>query len=193
MDGACAIDLYWIPLGAGGYVVRHSGRVYEAILARRDHRRPEDLYHAALVVLDHGQRYVIEMAPIWNTKSPERGVVRMGPVGLRVLGRFRAFRYEVRCWLGGQIPDLGYAVDSPRRVSDRPTVIANLLSTIRDVPALTWGRDELHAGEMWNSNSLVAWLLARVCGGCDVIRPPAGGRAPGWNAGLLLAARQASA
>jgi hypothetical protein len=29
-----------------------------------------------------------------------------------------------------------------------------------------WGRDELGAGEMWNSNSLISWLIARS--GLDV-------------------------
>jgi hypothetical protein len=52
---------------------------------------------------------------------------------------------------------------------------------------LVWGRDELGAGEMWNSNSQISWLIA--CTGLDAvsIRPPAGGRAPGWHAGLVAA------
>jgi hypothetical protein len=43
---------------------------------------------------------------------------------------------------------------------------------------------------MWNSNSLIAWLLAR--GGLyrEDVRPPRGGRAPGWDAGLVVARRQ---
>jgi hypothetical protein len=45
-----AVDLYWIPLGAGGHSVRFNGRVFEAIEAVRQHRRRCDLYHAALVV-----------------------------------------------------------------------------------------------------------------------------------------------
>jgi hypothetical protein len=53
-----------------------------------------------------------------------------------------------------------------------------------------WGRDELHAGEWWNSNSFIAWLLARTGLDTDAIQPPAGGRAPGWDAGLVLARRQ---
>jgi len=52
-----------------------------------------------------------------------------------------------------------------------------------------WGRDELDAGEMWNSNSVIAWLLARSGVETDRIRPPRGGRAPGWNAGLAVAVR----
>jgi hypothetical protein len=52
--------------------------------------------------------------------------------------------------------------------------------------------DESGAGEMWNSNSITSWLLARS--GCDVgaLAPPAGGRAPGWSAGLVVEARDRS-
>ena len=44
---------------------------------------------------------------------------------------------------------------------------------------------------MWNSNSLTSWLIA--CSGLDVdsIEPPAGGRAPGWQAGIVVARREA--
>jgi hypothetical protein len=58
------------------------------------------------------------------------------------------------------------------------------------VPALVWGRDESHAGEMWNSNSLISWLIARSGLDVESVRPPAGGRAPGWDAGLVVARRQ---
>jgi hypothetical protein len=34
------VDLYWLPLGAGGHSVRLNGRVYEAVTARLA-RRPE--------------------------------------------------------------------------------------------------------------------------------------------------------
>ena len=38
------MDLYWIPLGAGGNSVRFNGRIYEAIKAAREHRLRCDLY-----------------------------------------------------------------------------------------------------------------------------------------------------
>jgi hypothetical protein len=46
---------------------------------------------------------------------------------------------------------------------------------------------------MWNSNSIIAWLLERS--GLDInrITPPSGGRAPGWNAGIVVARRQSEA
>ena len=184
------IDLYWIPLGAGTRVVRLSGRIYERILARLQRRAPRDLYHSALVVADRGRRFTLEMAPVWSDPADDRGVVCEGPVGLPGLGRFRAFRYEVRCWRDGTIPDLAAAVGGPVRVTDDASGVTELLAAVQEVPPLTWGLDELGAGEMWNSNSLVAWLLARLQVDVAVLRPPADGRAPGWRAGLVLAARQ---
>ena len=44
---AAGIELYWLPLGAGGWFVRLNGRIWEAIQARRERRRPLDLYHTA--------------------------------------------------------------------------------------------------------------------------------------------------
>jgi hypothetical protein len=58
------------------------------------------------------------------------------------------------------------------------------------VPTPVWGRDELRAGEMWNSNSLISWLIARSGLEVEAVHPPAGGRAPGWGAGLVVARRQ---
>src|SRR4051794_6348111 len=112
------IDLYWLPLGAGGHVVQWNGRIYEALAAARQHRPRCALYHAALEVVLGGDRYAIEMAPVWNEPTPDRGAVCEGPVGARWLGRSRWFRYEVRRWRGGRIPDVAEAVGVPRRVSD---------------------------------------------------------------------------
>ncbi|HEY4994417.1 MAG TPA: hypothetical protein VII33_20290, partial [Nakamurella sp.] len=64
-----------------------------------------------------------------------------------------------------------------------------VLDLAPDFPTRTWGRDELHTGDMWNSNSLVAWLLVRAGVGAADIAPPPHGRAPGWTAGLVVAAR----
>ena len=52
-----------------------------------------------------------------------------------------------------------------------------------------WGRDELGAGEMWNSNSVIAWVIARSGIEAQSIQPPRGGRAPGWRAGVVVASR----
>jgi hypothetical protein len=181
------VELYWLPLGAGGHVVRLNGRLYEQLVARRDHRRPADLYHSALEVRLGGDRYVIEMAPVWSERSPERGVVLEGVVGSSSLGRFRLFRYEIRCWRGGRIPDVGEAVDSPRRLSSEASVAHAVLELVPQVPVPVWGRDQLRTGEMWNSNSVISWLLTRAGIGIADIAAPSGGRAPGWAAGIAVA------
>ena len=184
-----AVTLYWLPLGAGGHFVRNNGRIFEAVVARREHREPRGLYHAALEVELEGNRFMIEMGPAWSAGASDRGVVQTGPVGLRWLGRSVLFRYEVRCWRGGVIPDLAEAV-AAELVSADPAQARQVLDLVPLVPALTWGRDELHTGEMWNSNSLTAWLLARSGHQMANINPPKGGRAPGWRAGEVFAARQ---
>jgi hypothetical protein len=186
---SAAVDLYWIPLGAGGHSVRFNGRLFEAIEAARRHRRRCDLYHAALVVEVDGDRYTIEIAPSPNADEASRGVVATGAVGSRHAGRLRLFRYEVRCWRGGSIPDLGVATGEPRRLTSDPRVARRLRDLVPTVPTAVWGRDELKAGEMWNSNSVVAWLIATAGLPTDVVRPPPRGRAPGWNAGLEVARR----
>ncbi|WP_310529939.1 hypothetical protein [Nocardioides sp.] len=183
------VDLYWLPLGAGGHFVRSNGRVYERLSAWREHRAALDLYHSGLMVGLDGVTYAVEMGPVWNVHDSARGVLCEGPVGSSRLGRLRAFRYEVRCWPGGLLPDVAEAVHSPVRTTQDPARVAALLDVLTEVPVLTWGRDELGAGEMWNSNSLVSWALARTGHPMDAIRPPPGGRAPGWDAGLALASR----
>jgi len=188
-----SIDLYWLPIGAGGHFVRWNGRIYERLAAARERRRPCDLYHSALLLHSAGTTYAVEMGPVWNVAEPERGVVCEGPVGARCLGRFRAFRYEVRCWPGGSIPDLAEAVGGAHRVTEDPAQVAAVLALVRQVPPLTWGRDELGTGEMWNSNSMVSWALARSGHDMAAIRPPSNGRAPGWRAGLCLANSEAAA
>ena len=186
-----SVELYWLPLGAGDPtpLVRWNGRIFEALVARRDHRKPQALYHSALVVRLDNDRYVIEMTPAWQSSAAGRGVVCEGAVGFASLRRIRLFRYEVRRWLGGVIKDASDAVDSPLSISTDPVRTQLLLNLVPWFPAATWGRDELAAGEMWNSNSLNSWLLARSHHKVDTIAAPARGRAPGWDAGLVVAAR----
>jgi hypothetical protein len=188
---AASIDLYWIPLGAGGHSVRFNGRVFEALTAARERRRRCALYHAALLVGLAGDEYAIELAPAWGTNEADRGVVRTGPVGARGLGRWRLFRYELRCWRGGVIPDIDYAVGGPRRLSCDPDVARRVLAAVARTPNPVWGRDELGAGEMWNSNSVIAWAITTAGLDPAAARMPAGGRAPGWQAGVEVARRQA--
>ena len=191
---AAGIELYWLPLGAGGWFVRLNGRIYEAVNALAERRRPLDLYHSALELRMPEGRFVIENCwPIPDGDGTARGVVVEGPVASRRLGRRRLFRYEVRRWRDGVIADADQAVNSPQRLSDDPRRARRLLDLVGDLPSPLWGRDELGTGEMWNSNSVIAWLLASSGLPMDGIRPPAGGRAPGWEAGLVAARRRKAA
>jgi hypothetical protein len=184
-----SIDLYWLPLGAGGHSVRLNGKVFEAVAARLERRDRCDLYHSALEVRVSEGRFVIEQAPAWS-EGGDRGVVAEGAVGARAAGRFRLFRYEIRRWRDGVIPDVAEAVESPHRLSDDPDRARRLLELVPQVPTPVWGRDELRAGEMWNSNSTISWLIERSQLEIDSIKPPPGGRAPGWRAGIAIARRQ---
>jgi len=185
-----AVDLYWLPLGAGGHSVRLNGKVFEALVSLLERRRPLDIYHSALVVHLPEGRYTIESAPVPDADAQARGVVAGGPVGSRWAGHWRIFRYEIRCWRDGVIPDLDEAVDSPQRVTEDEDRARRLLRLAPQVPTPVWGRNELRAGEMWNSNSIISWLLVRS--GLDEasVRMPSSGRAPGWDAGLVVARRR---
>jgi hypothetical protein len=186
-DGS-GIDLYWLPLGAGGHSVRLNGIAFEAAAALAQGRPRRDLYHSALEVHTPGNRFVIEQAPAWAGPA-ERGVVAEGAVGPRALGRLRLFRYEVRRWRDGAIPDVAEAVASPIRLTDDVRTARALLALVPQVPTPVWGRDERHAGEMWNSNSTISWLVARAGLDAASVPLPPGGRAPGWTAGVVVARR----
>lgn len=192
IDGPSRLYLYWIPLGAGGSgFVRLNGRIYEALRARAEHREPMSLYHTALEVHSSNDRFVVEtMWPSPDDDTGARGVAVEGPVFSRRLAFIRIFRYEVRSWRNGMLPDAAEAVGGPQLVSADEDTARRLLGSVASVPRLVWGRDELGVGDMWNSNSVVSWLLIRSGVPMDAIQPPAAGRAPGWEAGLAAGRRQ---
>src|ERR687888_2416811 len=191
-DSQAAVDLYWLPLGAGGHFVRMNGRVYEALAAWRGKRPRRALYHSALIVTVPAGKFVIEPSwPIPSGDKEQRGVVAEGPVGTRRARSLRFLRYEIRRWRDGVIADLEEAVESPQRLTDDVIVAERLLELVPAVPTPVWGRDGVRAGEMWNSNSLISWLIARAGLDVDTVHAPAGGRAPGWDAGITVARRQA--
>lgn len=189
VENAFGIELYWIPLGAGGKFVRLNGRMYEAILAAIQRRPRCELYHSALVIRAPDCLYTIEQTPA-GRHGEDRGVVGIGPVFAMWAARFHIFRYELRRWRNGVIPDLEDAVDSPRRLSSDPADARRLLDLAPRVPFYVWGRDELGVGDMWDSNSQIAWLIARAGLDVETIEPPKGSCAPGWHAGLVAATRQ---
>src|SRR5690606_13103597 len=109
--------------------------------------------------------------PARTSPHPRRGAARPGLV-------------EVRCWREGVLPDADEAVGGPQVVSSAPTVARLILDSVSRVPALTWGLEPGHVGDMWNSNSVVSWLLAEA--GVTGVAAPIGGRAPGWETGLAV-------
>jgi hypothetical protein len=183
------VDLYWIPLGAGGWFVKRNGRLYEALVALRDGRPRRDLYHSALEVVVPEGRFVIEQAPVPDANGAARGVVAEGAVGAHAARHLRVFRYEVRRWRDGRIPDVAEAVESPRRLTTDGDIAERLVDLVPDVPTPVWGRDELGTGEMWNSNAIISWLITRSGLKPEDIALPARGRAPGWDAGIVAARR----
>ncbi|WP_442576499.1 hypothetical protein ACSBPH_05005 [Microbacterium sp. F51-2R] len=186
MSGAHA-DLWWLPVGAGGHVVIHTSRWWELVRARREHRSPRPLFHAALEVFDGHARYVIEMTPAWGGPAGDHGVVANGPVGARWLGASRFFRYEVRRWQNGIIPDLDWALGPPTQFPLSLPDTRALLARVELTPRLTWGSDPFGIGDMWNSNSLVSWLLETSGINAAELTPPADGTAPGWRSGIAAA------
>lgn len=191
-NAEAALDLYWIPLGAGNRTVQFSGRTFEAIAARYGRRSPCDLYHSALVGTLGADRYFIEMTPVPppSRADSDRGVVGGGAVGTRRAACLRIFRYEIRCWRNGTIPDLPYAVGGPVELTRDESMVRAALEAVPSVPTPTWGRDELRAGDMWNSNSVIAWVLAVTGLHTRAGGPPVSGRAPGWDAGITIAGRR---
>ncbi|MFW2383797.1 MAG: hypothetical protein ACN4GZ_18745 [Acidimicrobiales bacterium] len=188
------LDLYWIPLGAGDRpgqgVVRFFGRAFETVTAIVGRRERCELFHAALVARFDNETVVVEVAPVPDDNGRDaRGVVATGAVGMGSLGRFRVFRYEVRCWRNGTIPDLAYAMESPRGITDDPQLARRVLDGLPDVPTPVWGRDELQTGEMWNSNSVIAWALAQQGLDGEAGVPPNNGRAPGWSSGIVASSQ----
>jgi hypothetical protein len=188
-----AVDLYWLPLGAGGHFVRMNGRIYEGLAAWRGKRLRCAVYHSALIVTVPAGQFVIEQSwPIPSGDKEQRGVVAEGPVGTHRARSLRFLRYEIRRWRDGLIADLDEAVDSPQRLTEDVVVAERLFELVPEVPTPVWGRDEFGVGEMWNSNSLISWLIARSGLDVESVHPPAGGRAPGWDAGVTVARRQAT-
>ena len=180
-------DLWWIPVGAGGHFVVYASGLWERMCAMRNRRAARRLFHAALEIHVGDDHLLVEMAPAWGAHSGSHGIVKTGPVGIRILGRSRLFRYEVRCREDGSLPDREYAPEAPTRMEFTLGSAEQVRECLLLVPGHVWGRDALGVGDMWNSNSLIAWLL--VSAGCDVrgIHPPAGGEAPGWAAGIAAA------
>ena len=167
--------------------MRRCGAAYEWAVAAHERWPRLRLYHSALVAVTHEARFTIESGPVGREDAVHRGVVGGGAVGSRLIGRSRLFRYELRCWRDGVIPDLAEAVGGAHRLTDDPDAAARVVALVPRVPTPVWGRDDHDLGEMWNSNSVVSWLIVRADLELDDAVPPPGGRAPGWDAGVRAA------
>ncbi|HEX7165575.1 MAG TPA: hypothetical protein VF230_01210 [Acidimicrobiales bacterium] len=185
--GRAAVDLYWIPLGAGQHSVRLNGIVYETVVATIQRRTRCDLYHSVLELHLPSGHYWVEMTPVPDRDGERRGVVARGAVGSTMLGRLRLFAYEVRRWRDGVVPDLAYAVASPIRVARDLSVAHRVFDALPHVPTLVWGRDELSVGDMWSCNSIISWALVTAGVDAGAISLPPRARAPGWDAGIAAA------
>ena len=80
-------------------------------------------------------------------------------------------------------------MDSPVPISADVAVIRHVMALLGKVPTPVWGPDELHTGEMWNSNSVISWVLDQASLLDRAGMPPPAGRAPGWDAGVIVAHR----
>ena len=185
-----AVELYWIPLGAGGHSVRLNGRVFEAIAAAASigdaatsitPRSSSSSTAIATRSSSRRRRTLTRRAAAWSPPAPSAAATPAGCACFATrsaAGAAGRFRISTRRSAG------------PRRLSSDPRDARRLLDLVRTVPTPVWGRDELKTGEMWNSNSMTAWLIAATGLSTDLLRPPPRGRAPGWDAGIEVARRR---
>lgn len=171
-----AVAIAWRPVG--GRVSRRTSGWWESIEAARGHRTACELVHAMLLLRPERDTLLLEMTPTWAATRHGVEVLATGAVGSRALGRIPFFRYEVRLRTA-LLDDDGIAL------SDDPSVAAALVDRAPAVPPLVWGA-RTGEGDLWTSNSVVAWLLADA-GLVTGLVPPPGCRAPGWDAGIAAA------
>lgn len=188
---SATVDLYWMPVGAGTSRLQQASlRLWEAFEAARARRPRARLVHCALKLRpDNTQVFTLELTPAFI--GADVPPLATGPVGFHGADRFRLFRYQLRCLSGDALPDEQWAIGSPIPLSRDPHIARRILDLARDVPAHTWGRRVPGTNEMWTSDSIIAWLLARAGLDLSTIAPPEGCRAAGWFSGIELARRDA--
>ncbi|MEO8540744.1 MAG: hypothetical protein ABI577_13475 [bacterium] len=191
MDGY--VDLYWLPVGAGKLSPprKWSLWLWEALDAATHRRARKRLLHAALKLVDlAGTTFTVELMPDFlpGTVPP----AMTGSVGFSAAGRWRFFRYRLSCEPVERLPDEEWAVQSPSRLGDG-NLANTILALAPTAPPYVWGLRAKGTREMWTSDSAISWLLIRAGVSLDGIGPPAGGRAPGWSAGIDAAPWKATA
>lgn len=182
------VELWWMSVGAGTSRVQQASlRLWEAIEAARARRPRARLVHSALKLHDGTATWTLELTPAFVAAATPPLIT--GPVGLGAAGRLRLFRYQLVCLPGETFPDEAWAV-AQARLPGEAELAARLLALAPTVPRHVWGRRVHGTREMWTSDSVVSWLLARAGVDVPAVAPPAGTRAPGWGAGLALARRR---
>ena len=141
-----------------------------------------DLYHSALEVRPRPRS---TGSSRWRRsgarRSLEQGVVAHSPVGPQVARPVAAgSRYEVGAGVGGSMPDVAEAVDSPRGCATRPRARASGSSSVaRALPHRHLGAGRQRTGDMGTRTRSRRGL---VRSGTTVPgQPPAGGPAPGGD------------
>ena len=185
----CSADLYWMPVGAGTSRFQQASlRLWESIEAARARRPRQKLFHSALKLslVDEGA-FTLELTPafVGGPLPP----LATGPVGIRGADRLRLFRYQLRRVPGDTLPDEEWAEGEPFHLTDDCEAVRRIVALAPSTPPHVWGRRVRGTNEMWTSDSVISWLLVRAGIDLSNVLIPAGGRAPGWSAGLSLAAK----
>ena len=169
-----------------------NGKVFEAVAAWLDRRDRRDLYHSALEVQRAGgtvrDRAGAGAGERRRRARRRRRGRRRQHAAARPLPRSSATRSGAGAT--GCIPDVGEAVESPRRLSDDPDCARRLLELVpagadaRLGPRRAGRRRDVEL-ELDSSpgSSRAAGSTSRRS------RRPRGGRAPGWQAGIVIARR----
>jgi hypothetical protein len=180
-----AVTQYWIPVAAGTRLPfqRWSLAVYEALAALAGRRQRCTLLHAALKLRLAGETLTLELTPV--PRRPGVAPLMTGAVGAGFAGRLRTFRYQLVALRAESLPDEQWAVSRVDLEAGERTA-RSILEFAPRAPAHTWGRRVPGTTEMWTSNSVTSWLLTRAGIDVSVLAVPAGGRAPGWRAGIEL-------
>ena len=132
MPHTAAVDLSWIPLGAGGCCVRFSGRVDEAVKAGWSRRDRFRLYHTALAVELDGDRYTIR--PRHRRTPPRRRAAAWSPLApsaASMPAAFACFATKSAAGDGARSPTC--VIPSVTRAGSAPTPVmrAGCLSSSR--------------------------------------------------------------
>ncbi|MEZ4481007.1 MAG: hypothetical protein R3B97_07590 [Dehalococcoidia bacterium] len=183
----CSADLYWMPVGAGTSGFQQASlRFWESIEAahvltvhalgsfirRSSLRSPGGRVHAGTD------------ASIRRRPPP----LATGPVGIRGADRIRLFRYQLRRVPGETLPDEEWAEGEPIHLTGDCDAVRRIVALAPSTPPHVWGRRVRGTKEMWTSDSVISWLLRSAGIDLSKVAIPPGGRAPGWSAGIALAA-----